>query len=108
MPPLIVFQLAFWWAYLLTFGLPWGALSTYRYFLPKPKDYQWWHYSLHGFMVSLAAIPYAYVSGHWMGLWIRCVICAILVGAWSHFIGWDDLEEGGRGTILTGTAVFLK
>ena len=91
----------------LSFGLMWAALTTYRYFLPKPKNYTGWHYALHGFMVSLAIFPWAIVSGHLLGMGIRCAACAIFVGLWSHFIGWDELEEWGRGFIFNLTILLL-
>ncbi len=83
------------------------ALTTYRYFLPKPKDYSWWHYSLHGFMVSSAVFPLMFSSGHWLGFGMRCIVNSILVGLWSHFISQDDLEEGGRYFIIIATIPLL-
>jgi hypothetical protein len=83
------------------FFASWGALSSYRYFVPKPKDYDWHFYSFHGFMVALAAIPYSWVSGKWLGFWLRCIICAVGCGVW-HIIAWrsDVWNERGRGFIL--------
>ena len=94
-------------AIVISFGLQWAALSTYRYFLPKPKDYLWYHYALHGFMVALAAIPFALLTHHWLGFGLRIVVCAAGVGLWSHLIKKDWLEEGGRGAILCGTTPLL-
>jgi len=86
------------WLWLIpTFGLQWAALTSYKYFLPKPKDYFWWHYSLHGFMAALAAITFAWTSGHWFWFWVRVVICA----GWCSLVYplhklSDDLHEGLR------------
>lgn len=83
------------------FGLSWGALSSYRYFVPKPKDYGWYFYSFHGFMVALAAIPYSWVSGKWLGFGLRCIICAVGCGVWDIIMWRSDVwNERGRGFIL--------
>ncbi len=85
-----------------------GALTTYRYIFPKPKDYSWWHYAMHGFFCSLSAIFYAWASGHWIGFGIRVVICTVFMGAW-YFLGrWNDnLHEGGRGAVLLATVPMI-
>lgn len=90
-----------------TFGLGWAALTTYRYFLPKPSDYKWYHYSLHGFMVALSATFFAWASGYWLGFGIRSIVCCGLVGFWSHIISKDTLEEWGRGFILVSSLPLL-
>lgn len=98
------------WSYLAlipSFGIMFGTLTTYRYFLPKPTDYTWVHYALHGFMVALALFPFAWATGLWLGFIIRVLTCAIGVGAWSHFTKWDILEEGGRGFIICATIPLL-
>lgn len=94
-------------ALIASFGLMWMALSTYRYFLPKPVDYKWWHYALHGFMVALAVLPVALVTKHLLFFAIRCIICSMLVGGWSHLISEDNLEEFGRGFIIVSTLPIL-
>ncbi len=96
-----------WIGLILSFGLMWGALTTYRYFLPKPNDYEWWHYALHGFMISIALISFIFAYGHWVGFWIRCILNSILIGLWSHFVSQDDLEEFGRGFIFNITLVLF-
>lgn len=96
-----------WLSLIPMFGLMWGALSTYRYFLKKPENYKWYHYTMHGFFVAFAALPYAWASGHWFWFVIRCIICAAGVGAWSHFIKHDITEEVGRGVIITATTALL-
>lgn len=85
----------------------WGALTSYRYFLDKPTDYEWFHYSLHGFFVAFAMIFYAWVTGAWIGFGIRCVLTGLFVGGWSHITEWDDLEEFGRGFIIAATVPLL-
>lgn len=93
-------------ALFFTYPLMWAALSTYRYFLPKPKDYLWYHYALHGAMVALAAFPYAWATGHWLALVVRAAACTVLLGLWS-FVSIDWLEEGGRGFFILSTAIML-
>lgn len=95
-----------WLSLILVWAITYGALTTYRYFLPKPTDYNCWYYGLHGFMVAFADIPFAWVTGKWISLGIRCIACSLLVGSWSGLISNDDLEEGGRGFILCVTRLF--
>jgi len=83
--------------------LMYGALTTYRYFLPKPKDYKFYHYSLHGFMVSFAIFPLMFFTGSWLWFGVRCITCATLVGLVSHLIDKDWLEEFLRGFILVAS-----
>jgi hypothetical protein len=92
---------------LVCWGLMYASLTSYRYFLPKPKDYNGFHYALHGFMVSLACFPFALLTHHWLGFGIRCIVCAAGVGLWSHLIKKDWLEESGRGFILCITTPLL-
>ncbi len=82
-------------------GIMSAALTTYRYFLPKPKDYSWYHYSLHGFMCSLALFPLMFFTGSWLGFWLRVITCTVGLGVW-YFVAVknDDLHEFGRGAIL--------
>jgi hypothetical protein len=96
-----------WLSLIPTFGLMWAALTTYRYFFPKPKDYKWYHYAMHGFFVAAATVFYAWASGYWFMFWVRCIICGAGVGAWSHFVSSDNVEEAGRGIVITGTMALL-
>jgi hypothetical protein len=89
------------------FLLMWGSLSTYRYFLPKPKDYLWYHYALHGFFVSLSIFPIMFFAFSWIGFIARVIICAALISLWSHFITNDVWEERGRGFIFCITTFIL-
>ena len=88
-----------WLTILLSFLLSFGALCTYRYGLPKPKDYTW-HYYLHGFMCGLAGIPLIWAD---VPLWIvlaRLTLCTVGMGLWSKLINHDITEEFGRGVIF--------
>ena len=88
-----------WWAWLLSFGIMWGALSTYHdemfYNWMKPKDNFW----LHGFFIGLAMLPLAFF-GDPLSLGIRVLAVAILMGVWSKINGNATIEELGRGFIM--------
>jgi hypothetical protein len=94
-----------------------AALRTYKYGLPKPKDYTWPYYALHGFMTALTAAPYAWQTGRWLGFAVRVGICATWMGAWTVAISWvsrrypwkhwDEVNEWGRGAILIFTVPWL-
>ena len=95
------------WSLILCGGAMWGALTTYRYFLPKPTNYKWFHYAMHGFFIALAMLPIVWFNGNWFWFGGRVVACTGLVSLWSHLIGWDDLEEWGRGFIIIATLPLL-
>jgi hypothetical protein len=88
-------KMGFWWAYLLCFGLSFGFLTTYWDFLFKYDNF-WFH----GFALGLAGFPLLWCGVPWWILTIRLVICTVGMGLWSKFIGWDELEEGGRGVFF--------
>lgn len=104
------FSLTQWWIYPIVFFLSMGALSTYRYFLPKPKDYLWYHYSFHGLMCGLAGIPLLWCGVPLWVLILRTIVLTLGMGVWSMFISWlskklpwkhwDKINEGGRGVLF--------
>jgi hypothetical protein len=97
-----------WLSLIPCFGALWGSLSTYRYFFPKPADYKWWHYAMHGFFCSFAAIFYAWASGHWMGFGLRVLVCSVFMAGWYFAAKWNDvLHEFGRGAVLIGSVPLL-
>jgi hypothetical protein len=96
-----------WLSLIGVFGLTFAALTTYRYFLPKPKTWTWPYFAMHGFFVAFSALPYAWVTGHWLWFSISCILCAAGVGAWSNFIGNAVVEETGRGVIIVLTRALL-
>lgn len=89
-----------WWL-LLAMGLMVGMLSTYWDFFFGFDNF-WFH----GFMLGVAAAPIAYVTGHWLGFALRCVIMAVFMGVWCKVWKWDIAEETGRGAIIPAT-IFL-
>jgi hypothetical protein len=93
-----MWRLGLWhWSLLISFGLMWLALSTYRYFLPKTHDKKWYYFSLHGFFTGLALLPYIYFTHCWFWFWIRVLALTIVIGFWSWWIKQVDAEEGIRG-----------
>ncbi len=91
-----------WYLYLLSFGLMWGALSTYWDFI-NGEDNFW----LSGFGVGLALFPIAIGSGQWVGFGVRAVVLAVLMGAWCIIFKNDWVEELGRGAFIVLTLPLL-
>lgn len=94
--------------YFLIFLLMMSALTSYRYFLPKPKDYLWYHYSLHGFFIGLSTLPLLLIGIHWYAICIYSVVLAILMGLWSKWMKKDILEEFGRGFLIISLLSILR
>jgi hypothetical protein len=92
-------------AYFLAFGLLFGALTTY--WKKKGTDAHWWNWAFTGLGYSLSALPLAFITGHWIGFGIRSIVLTILITFWSEKIGWDVLEETGRGFLITATLPLL-
>jgi hypothetical protein len=90
-----------WLAYLFSFLLTFGALTTYWDFI-FIKDNYW----VHGFMIGLAFFPLAIVTGDWIVLAIRSLVLAVGMGLWSLYNkpigpwGEDETEEFGRGFLI--------
>jgi hypothetical protein len=95
-------SLAYWWAYFLTFGLTAGAVSAYWGI--DEKRFGFW---AHGLGLSLAVLPIAYVTGHWLGFAIRTVALTAFITIWSEYTKWDILEEFGRGFGIISTLFLL-
>ncbi len=85
-----------YWAYLLTFGLSWGALSTYWDWLFKKEDN---HYA-HGLGCGLAGIPLIWCGVPWEVVTVRILICTFGMGLLSKLIKNDVKEELTRGLIF--------
>lgn len=87
-------KLAFWWVYLITFGLSWGALSAYW-----RQDEKRWGYWVHGLGCGLAGLPLLFIIP-WYFVFIRLFVCTLGMMIWSEFIGNDVMEECGRGVFF--------
>jgi len=92
------FQSVPWWIHFIAFGLMFAALTTYWDSL-----FGYDNFYFHGFMVAFAYLPYAIVTGLWMGFIIRCAVVSVFMGLWCKFFSNDWIEEFGRGGIIGAT-----
>ena len=91
-------------AYLLTFGLSWGALASYW---KSGEDMKFRHWCFHGIGLAIALLPIVYITGHWLGFGLRLFLLPPLIAGWSGIIGEVNLEEGGRGFLICATLPLL-
>jgi len=87
-------KMAFWWAYLLSFGLMAASVSSYWDFCPWNRGED--NFFQHGFMIGLSLAPIAWVTGHWLGFGLAVALSTLWMGIWSKWISYDVLEEFGR------------
>lgn len=99
---LLYFPKMDWFIYLISFGLMWGALTTYWDFINGDDNF--W---LHGFGIALAFLPFAIVSGDWLWFAARCLALAVLMGGWCAVFKNDWVEELGRGAFIVLTLLIL-
>lgn len=95
-----------WWAYLLIFGLQFGAVSTYFKFGGQ-DDVLWYNWLLTGIAYGLVMLPVAIITGSWIGFAVRLIVVAagtLLVSVLSKN-AW--VEECGRGGFIAGTIPLL-
>jgi hypothetical protein len=83
-------------AFIVSYGLMGGALSTYWDFL-----FGFDNYYAHGFMVGLSVFPFAIIGMSWWLLAAQTIIISVGMGLWSNLIDKDSDEEFGRGFIAT-------
>ena len=88
------FKLAFWWVYVLLFGLSFGALTTYW-----DKIFGYDNYWFHGFMCALPGLLLCFVLPWWIPV-LRLIICTVGMGYWSKIQDNDVIEECGRGVFF--------
>lgn len=89
---------AAWIGLFLSFGLAWGAMTTY--FKQKGHDAKWWNWMLVGLAFGICFFPYVMATGQWIPFIYRTIITTCFITIWSESIGWDVLEEFGRGFIF--------
>ena len=89
---------------LLTFGLAFGAMTTYFKNGPTSKWYNW---AFVGLAFGLCALPLAFATQRWLGFYIRTGVLVLGVTVWSEAIWQAWLEEGGRGLLFTATTPLL-
>ena len=109
---LLGFKLSYWWAYLLTFGLSWGSLTTYHKWLNKffgknKDDCYWWNWLAHGLVIGFVCLPIIYTGIVWWIILFRAIVLGIAMMIWSERIGKVDLEESGRGALIILTLSLL-
>lgn len=103
------FILAYWWVYILVYGITVALIGTYWDEVMR-KD----NFYFHSLGVGLAMLPYAYVSGQWIAFVIRAIILCVVVGLVhkfvekTNFVGEDVWEEGFRGFIFNITLFFFR
>ena len=95
-----------WIGLILSFGLSWGAMTTY--FKKKGTDAMWWNWLIVGLAFGVAFLPYAWATQQWIPFAIRAVATTILIMVWSQAIGWAVLEELGRGFIYCSTLLIFN
>ena len=88
---LIALGIYTWWL-ILVMGLSCGALAS-----SWQQDEKKWGFWAHGLGLSLALLPIAFVTHHWLGFGIRTIVLTTFITLWSQFTKWDILEESGRG-----------
>ena len=82
-------------ALFLTFGLSFGALTTYYDWL-----FGYDNYYAHGLGCGLAGIPLIWAG---VPLWLiltRTMVCTVGMGLWSKYTKNDVVEEIGRGVFF--------
>ena len=90
---------------LLSFGLAFGAMTTY--FNKKNRDEKLWNWILVGLSFGICLLPYALTTKQMLDFTLRTVFLTVSVAAWSQLIGWDDMEEGGRGFLFCVSSLFF-
>jgi len=90
-----------WWAFLISFGLMWGATSTYW-----DEVFGYDNHYAHGLGIGLAMLPVAFYSDPF-ALAIRAIVLAVTMGVWSKINGKANIEELGRGALISLTFLIL-
>jgi len=99
---MVLYFKAPWYIHLLSAGLLYAALTTYG-----DEIFGYDNHWFHGFIIALAYLPFASVSGLWVGFILRVVILTVLVGFWSAWIKHHVVEELGRYFFLPLTLPLL-
>ena len=96
-------KMAYWWVYLLYFGLSCGFISTYWDFLFKDVD----NFFMHGFMIGVAGFILIIFGVHWPVILIRSIALSVFMGVWCLIWKWDIAEEVGRGSSIILSMLLL-
>lgn len=95
----------FHWSLILCFGLMYASCTTY--FKKKGEPVRFYNWIIVGLAFSLSMLPYTFFVHDWIGFGLRTITCTLGITLWSSLIGWDVLEEWGRGFIVLATLFFL-
>jgi len=95
-----------WLGLILSFGLSWGAMTTY--FKKKGTDAQWYNWLFVGLAFGVAFLPWTWTTGTWLPFALRTFACAVLIMGWSQLIGNAVIEEFGRGFIYAFTLLLFQ
>jgi len=87
--------------YVVSFILHWIMLSTYHDYTGKDDHFA------HGFGVGIAMLPFAIVTGIWVGFIIQIIVSTVWMGLVSILSEDDDFEEYGRGLAVIGRLPFM-
>jgi hypothetical protein len=99
---LICYPKMSWFIYLIALGGTWGMLTTYWDSLFGFDNF-WFH----GFAIGAVYFIFIFFGGLWLGLIIRSIVLAILMGGISTLSGNVDTEELGRGASIGLTLPLL-
>jgi len=94
-----------WFGLILSFGLSWGAMTTY--FKKKDTDAEWYNWLFVALAFGIAFLPYAWATGQWGVLFLRTLILCLTLVPWCEIIGWDVGEEFGRGFLYCITLLIF-
>jgi len=106
---LVGFKSSSWWAYALTFGLSWGAMSTYFSYLVEPDDdvtaIEWF---VTGLFYGLSAFPLVWAGVHWYAIIGRSIALGLAIMWLRIRTGKDFKEEKGSGFLYILSTFILK
>ena len=95
-----------WWIFFLLFGCMFGSLTTYCKFGGQ-ENVEWFNWCFTGILYGIAALPFAWFSGNWIGFAIRTVVLGFSIMFVSEKFDNVFWEEGSRGILFTATIPLL-
>jgi hypothetical protein len=97
-----------WWAFVLSFGALWGALTTYHKWASKPfyKDDE--VHAPSWFVTGLVyGLAFLFFFPYWKMILARALVLGIFTCIWSESMGDAFWEEFGRGFLLVVTVPII-
>lgn len=98
-------SLLYWCTCLLSFGLTFGAQTTY--WKKKGEETKWWNWALVGLANGLSILPFVWYTGNWLPFLFRTVFLTVCIVVWSERVDNVVWEEGGRGALIVGSLWLL-